>query len=30
MANPILPGLTGAEQEALYTKLELYNNGRPS
>ena len=30
MANPILPGLTGAEQEALYTKLKLYNDGRPS
>ena len=30
MANPILPGLTGTEQEALYTKLKLYNDGRPS
>ena len=30
MANPTLPGLTGAEQEALYTKLKLYNDGRPS
>ena len=30
MANPTLPGLTGAEQEALYAKLKLYNEGRPS
>lgn len=30
MASPILPGLTGAEQTALYTKLIQYNEGRPS
>lgn len=30
MANPILPGLTGTEQEALYHKLWQYNEGRPS
>ena len=30
MANPILPGLTGAEQEVLYRKLWQYNEGRPS
>ena len=30
MANPILPGLTGAEQETLYRKLRVYNEGRPS
>lgn len=30
MATPILPGLTGVEQEALYHKLQQYNEGRPS
>lgn len=30
MRNPLLPGLTGAEQEALYRKLWQYNEGRPS
>lgn len=30
MANPILPGLTGTAQEALYNKLNAFNEGRPS
>lgn len=30
MANPILPGITPAEQEALYEKLNTYNRGRAS
>ena len=30
MANPILPGISEAEQELLYKKLNEYNQGRTS
>ena len=30
MANPLLPGLAGHEQEKLYAQLRQYNEGRPS
>lgn len=29
MANPRLPNITEAEQELLYEKLNVYNQGKP-
>ena len=30
MANPIIPGISQAEQDLLYSKLNAYNQGRAS
>lgn len=30
MANPLIPGISQAEQESLYSKLNIYNQGRSS